>query len=233
MRRKFFVPVYQTLAKALGPSHWWPGETPFEVMIGAILTQNTNWKNVEKAIGNLRSRGILAPEKLAAIPAIELAPLIRSSGYFNQKAKKIHNLLDWFRKYNYSTELARETFVAQDNLRSELLAINGVGPETADSILCYALNLPVFVVDTYTIRWLARARPENATRDYRKLQAMVATEFENAYPTERDRVAHYNEFHALIVRLSYKTCTKRKPDCPNCPLRKKCATGRRSLVFSS
>lgn len=224
------IQAYKDLANAFGPSNWWPGETPYEVMVGAILTQNTSWKNVELAIAQLRSRNLLDPERLYNTETGELAPIIRSSGYYNQKAKKLKTLTTWFRNYNYSVQEVLATHENVLQLRTSLLALNGVGPETADSILCYAFEQPVFVVDAYTIRWLKRYAPELATDDYHELQKRVMLTFERAVSRARlsalPLTAHYNEFHALIVRLGYQTCTKSKPACLTCPLRRQCNEGK-------
>ncbi|MBL8020542.1 MAG: hypothetical protein JNM27_12810 [Leptospirales bacterium] len=224
------IQAYRKLADALGPSNWWPGETPFEVMVGAILTQNTSWKNVELAIAQLRSRNLLDPERLDRIETSELAPIIRSSGYFNQKARKLKTLTNWFRNYNYSVKEVLASHKSVSHLRASLLALNGVGPETADSILCYAFEQPVFVVDAYTTRWLKRYAPELATDDYHELQKTVMLTFERAVTraglSALPLTAHYNEFHALIVRLGYQMCTKNKPACLTCPLRRHCNEGK-------
>jgi len=143
--------IYQLLYDAFGPQHWWPGETTFEIMAGAILTQNTSWTNVEKAIANLKSAGYLTPEALHRIDLTQLAELIRPAGYYNIKAKRLKNFVNWLFD-NYSGELANLDTVYTDQLREELLAIKGIGRETADSILLYALGRPVFVVDAYTAR---------------------------------------------------------------------------------
>ncbi|MCE9599566.1 MAG: hypothetical protein K8S54_16530 [Spirochaetia bacterium] len=228
------IQAYKTLAKNLGPSNWWPGETPFEVMVGAILTQNTSWKNVERAIEQLRIRDLLVPEKLHSLTAEELAPIIRSSGYFNQKSRKLKNLVNWFRTYNYSVTDVISDHRSTLEIRSALLDLNGVGPETADSILCYAFALPLFVVDTYTVRWLSRYNPQLATNDYHELQSLVTHAFQRAYKSDNPAglTGHYNEFHALIVRLGYATCTKSNPDCGACPLRRQCNYGKQSQAAS-
>lgn len=221
---KLFRPVYNRLRAKLGPSQWWPGDSPFEVMVGAILTQNTSWKNVERAIAELKRHRLLRPRRMHALPPEELAPLIRSSGYYNQKAKKLHALLDWYSGYGYSVARIQRAFPPErrDALRRELLELRGVGPETADSILCYALGMPFFVVDAYTMRWLERYAPEHACRDYEPLRAAVEAELACAVSGEAEFVQILNEFHALIVRLCARICTKRRPDCEGCPLRRTC-----------
>ena len=193
--------------------------------MGAILTQNTSWKNVEKAIEALRQRKLLSPRKIEALPLNELASLVRSSGYYRQKALKLKALLQWFSSYGYSIKRIRSRFQAQElKLRQELLQIYGVGPETADSILCYAFDLPFFVVDAYTFRWLRRYAPSHALKadKYEVLRKTVEDEFARNFKAAELR-QHFNEFHALLVYLGKYFCTKRKPACPSCPLQKSCA----------
>ncbi len=147
--------IYQRLFNVYGPQHWWPGDTPFEVMIGAVLVQNTSWKNVEKALAKLRDADLLEPHALAALPVDELEELVRPAGYFRVKARRLLNLMQWLvERYDGSLQAMVQTPVAQ--LRRQLLEVNGVGPETADSILLYAGHLPTFVVDTYTYRIVTR-----------------------------------------------------------------------------
>ncbi|NLE38141.1 MAG: endonuclease III domain-containing protein [Pirellulaceae bacterium] len=201
--------VYHRLFDAYGPQHWWPGESPFEVMVGAILVQNTSWKNVEKAIDNLRDRDLLAPRALFDVPVEELAELIRPAGYYRMKAKRLHNLLRMVVE-NYDGDLDAMFSVHVHTLREQLLGVNGVGPETADSILLYAGNLPVFVIDTYTHRVLARHGWIEYEIDYHGLQEHFESNL------DRD-VALYNEFHALLVRVGHKHCRK-TPKCEGCPL---------------
>ena len=220
-----FLTPYQTLLKALGRSQWWPGDTAFEVMVGAILTQNTSWRNVEKAIHRLKSLQALRPKKMHLMPHPDLAEAIRSSGYFNQKARTLHNYLDWYSSYSYSPSLLlRKKASRAEPIRKELLSIKGIGPETADSILCYALELPVFVVDAYTHRWLARydsAAARASAGSYDLLKNMVQSDFQ-AHLAPDSLVQHFNEFHALIVRLGNAYCKKQNPLCPDCPLRREC-----------
>jgi endonuclease-3 related protein len=203
--------MYRRLLDLLGPQHWWPGETPFEVMVGAILTQNTNWGNVERAIANLKSTGMLAPRRLAACPSGRLAELIRPSGYFNVKAKRLKSFLDWLCARMDGAGLPRFRGLPTAALREELLGITGVGPETADSILLYALGRRTFVVDAYTRRFVERhdlIRP-GATYDEIKLL------FETNLPPS---VRLYNEYHALIVRLGKEFC-RPTARCEHCPMR--------------
>ncbi|HBO43684.1 MAG TPA: endonuclease [Planctomycetaceae bacterium] len=201
--------VYRRLFDAYGPQHWWPGESPFEVMVGAVLVQNTSWKNVEKAIDNLRERDLLAPRALFDVPVEELSELIRPAGYYRMKAKRLHNLLRMVVE-TYDGDLDAMFAVNVHTLREELLGVNGVGPETADSILLYAGNLPVFVIDTYTHRVLARHGWIEYEIDYHGLQEHFESNLEQD-------VALYNEFHALLVRVGHKHCRK-TPKCEGCPL---------------
>lgn len=201
--------IYDRLFAAYGHQHWWPGETPFEVMIGAVLVQNTAWKNVEKAIQNLRERDLLEPHALADVPIEELAELIRPAGYYRLKAKRLHNLLRLVvDRYDGSLERMFET--SQETLREELLATNGIGPETADSILLYAGDYPTFVVDTYTYRILTRHGWIGFEARYEEIK----DHFESGL--ERDATL-YNEYHALLVRVGHLHCRK-TPQCAGCPL---------------
>jgi endonuclease-3 related protein len=203
--------VYGRLLDAFGPQHWWPGESPFEVMVGAVLTQNTNWKNVERAIHNLREADLLEPHALLEVPLEELEELIRPAGYFRVKAKRLRSLLEFFvGRYDGSVEAMSATSVAE--LRGELLAVHGIGPETADSILLYAVGLPIFVVDAYTHRIFARHGWIGFDADYHQIQDYVQGELPQDAPT-------YNEFHSLLVRLGKNYCVKTNPKCAECPLR--------------
>ena len=202
--------LYQRLYDHFGPQHWWPGDTPFEVMLGAVLTQNTNWGNVEKAIDNLKGVGLLSYPRLAELPAGLLAEYIRPAGYYNIKAARLHNLFALIRDcYNGSLEqlLAEETGV----LRQALLAVKGIGPETADSILLYAAGRPVFVVDAYTYRILLRHDLINDEAGYEEIQELF---MDNVAPD----ALLYNEFHALLVRVGKEYCRKSAPRCQGCPL---------------
>ena len=201
--------IYNRLYEHFGPQHWWPGQTPLEIMIGAVLTQNTNWKNVEKAISNLKQASLLNAEALYRTDLEQLAGLIRPAGYFNVKAKRLQALIQWFWE-QYGGDPQRLMELPIDTLREQLLAIKGIGHETADSILLYALQKPVFVVDTYTARILARHFLTTPPTDYAQIQAL----FENALPTDQ---AYFNEFHALLVCCGKDFC-KPRPLCPGCPL---------------
>jgi endonuclease-3 related protein len=201
--------IYDLLFKRFGPQDWWPGDTPFEVIVGAILTQNTNWANVGKAITNLKKAKALTPDKLHLLDIKKLAELIRPAGYFNIKAKRLKNFLDWFFE-NYSGELKNLENVPTAELRQQLLSVKGIGPETADSILLYALNRPVFVVDAYTARICSRHHLIDEGADYHQIQEM----FESNLPSS---IQLFNEYHALIVHLGKDFC-KPTPKCGECPL---------------
>ncbi len=203
--------VYQRLFDTLGPQHWWPGETPFEVMVGAVLTQNTNWQNVEKAIGNLREADLLQPAALYAVPVEELEELLRPAGYFRIKSRRLRNLLT-FVMDRYNGNLGTMFATSMGALREELLAVNGIGPETADSILLYAGIMPVFVVDAYTHRILSRHGWIDLEADYHQIQDFL----QGRLP---DDPALFNEFHALLVFVGKHYCRKRSPRCDECPLR--------------
>ena len=202
--------MYRCLLRALGPRHWWPAETPFEVMVGAILTQNTAWANVSKAIDNLRGADMLDAHRLAAGSVARLARLIRPSGYFNQKARRLSAFAEWFCD-RYAGDVRRMRRRRAHTLRRELLDLNGIGEETADSMLLYALGKPVFVVDAYTRRILSRHGVVGAKAKYCEIQEF----FESRLPRDTDL---YNEFHALIVALGNSACRK-TPRCEECPLR--------------
>ena len=218
--------AFCTLHSAFGPQHWWPGDTAFEMMVGAILTQNTNWGNVERAIANLKAAGLLEPRPLADCPEEKLAEIIRPSGYFRVKAKRLREFALWLRRqegrpssivHRPSDPIAALRGRPTERLRRELLSVHGIGPETADSILLYALRRRKFVVDAYTRRFLARhgliapaclAAAKAAT--YEEIQSLFER---NLPPSQR----LYNEYHALIVRLGKEFC-RAKPRCDLCPL---------------
>ncbi|MFH0732935.1 MAG: endonuclease III domain-containing protein [Candidatus Omnitrophota bacterium] len=199
--------------KIYGPRNWWPANSPFEVIVGAILTQNTSWRNVDKAIRNLKKKRKLSPRALHNIGKTELASLIRPSGYYNIKAKRLKSFIDFlFKKHKGSLKSLFSG--AAGSLRAKLLNINGIGPETADSIILYAANKPVFVVDAYTKRILQRQGLIKKSASYEKVQQL----FEGNLP-KSSRL--FNEYHALIVEHA-KTICKKKPLCALCALRKDC-----------
>jgi endonuclease-3 related protein len=203
---------YKDLLDHYGPQRWWPAETPFEVMVGAILTQNTAWANVEKAIRNLKSYGLLDPLKLHEIDQDTLALAIRPAGYFNVKAARLKSFMRWF-VTRHGGEVGRLKQIPAQRLREELLEVKGIGPETADSILLYALDMPTFVADTYTYRLLTRHGLLSEDAAYEDMQEF----FEKKLPRDR---ALFNEFHALIVAVGKEFC-RPKARCEQCPLRKR------------
>jgi endonuclease-3 related protein len=212
MREKL-LNLYEYLYAEYGAQNWWPAKTPFEVSIGAILVQSTAWENVVKAINNLKAVDILTPERLGEIPQTELETLIRPSGYYRVKAKKIRAFLEHLRAHHQNRLallFARETSA----LRKELLSIYGIGEETADSILLYAAEKPIFVVDAYTHRLFTRLGWVNGKYHYDRLQRI----FMSSLPPD---VQFFNEYHALIVRHGKETCRKR-PRCEGCVLRQQC-----------
>lgn len=201
--------IYDKMFAHFGPQHWWPGETPFEVMVGAILTQNTNWGNVEKAIANLKTKNVLDARKMLQLVPEVLAELIRPAGYFNIKTQRLRNFLSYFvESYDADVERMRERSLS--TLREELLAVKGIGRETADSILLYALDKPSFVIDAYTHRVLSRHFLITEDADYDEMQQLMMASFPEDVP-------HYNEYHALLVRIGKEFC-KPKPQCEQCPL---------------
>ncbi len=203
--------IYERLYAHFGPQNWWPAETPFEVCVGAILTQNTNWRNVERAIENLKARGLLSPEALNELTEGELAAFIRPAGYFRVKARRLKAFVRWLVE-NYGGRLEKLSEKETEELRRELLSIPGIGPETADSILLYALERPVFVVDAYTRRILLRHGLVTEEADYHEIQELF---MENLPP----EVPLFNEYHALLVACGKHLCRPKKPLCPDCPLR--------------
>ena len=211
--------LYDRLFAEYGEQHWWPGETPFEVMVGAILTQNTAWTNVEKAISALREADALNPEALRTLPLEDIAALIRPSGYFNAKALKLRALGEYLA--GYDDDIGR-LFASKplDELREELLGLHGVGPETADSMMLYAGNLPSFVIDAYTIRVLSRLGiiKADSKPKYEDMRAL----FQESLPTD---VQLFNEYHALFVAHGKDVCKSRKPLCSECVLVAYCPVG--------
>jgi len=201
--------IYRRLLTAYGPQHWWPADSAFEVIVGAVLTQNTSWNAVEQAIARIKERGLLSIPALHHIPVEELSHLVRPAGYFRLKARRLKNLID-FLVTEYAGDLDRMGTISTGELRSRLLAVNGIGPETADSILLYAFRRPVFVVDAYTLRVLSRHRLILPRAAYGELQALF---MEHLPPDE----ALFNEYHALLVQVGKRHC-RPTPSCPGCPL---------------
>jgi endonuclease III related protein len=234
---------YGTLFSAWGAQHWWPAETQFEVIVGAYLTQNTAWTNVERALANLRAAGALTVDGIRTIRLSRLERLVRPSGYFRQKAKRLKTFVA-FLDQKYASSLEKMFSEPTIKLRHELLSLNGVGPETADSILLYAGNHPVFVVDAYTRRILDRHGIVPAKSDYEEIrdlfqnalapvvqeQRVVTTALESGFrgashpPSAMSTakrtalVQVYNEMHGLIVGVGKNHCGKSQPDCDRCPL---------------
>lgn len=210
MAENKFTKIFTMLYDHFGPQEWWPGDSPFEIMVGAILTQNTNWANVQKAIANLKEAEFLSFPALSVLPVDELAQLIKPAGYFNIKAKRLKNFLQMINE-QYNGKLERFLDTDLPAARYALLSVKGIGPETADSILLYAANHPVFVVDAYTHRIFSRHHLVAEESTYHLIQE----EFHDQLPTQS---ALYNEYHALIVTLGKNYCRKNNPRCSQCPL---------------
>lgn len=212
--------IYILLYDHFGKQNWWPAETPFEVIVGAILTQNTSWKNVEKSINTLKEKKLLSPDALYNLTNEELAFLIKSSGFYNLKAIRLKNFLNFFKTYNFDINNLKNA----DNIRKLLLAIKGIGKETADSIILYALNKPVFVVDAYTKRIFHRLGFIHSQKsDYDTVQ--------NLFHSNLTKDANlFNEYHALIVETAKSYCRK-KPLCALCPLNLICKYAKMNLKF--
>ncbi|MFO7595320.1 MAG: endonuclease III domain-containing protein [Desulfocurvibacter africanus] len=220
-RANRFMDMYQAMLAALGPSGWWPGETSFEVAVGAVLTQNTSWANVEKAMATLRAHDLLTPAAMLDISEAALAEAIRPAGYYRIKAGRLANLLRFLR--TEAEEFGHGEADLHDpalpmlqgrnarELRERLLTVRGIGPETADSILLYALGLPMFVVDAYTARIALRHGLAFEDAGYHELQDI----FTDALPED---AALFNEYHALLVRVGHEWCRKKEPRCRDCPL---------------
>ncbi len=202
--------IYRILYNHYGPQGWWPADSPFEVMVGAVLTQNTSWQNVDKAIAVLKERKLLSLKRLVLIDEQELAGLIRASGYYNLKARRLKNLLLMIER-QFDGDLDRLFETGIDAARESLLAVKGIGPETADSILLYAGNLPVFVIDAYTHRLFSRHHLVPEECDYQTMQEL----FMDCLPED---AVLFNEYHALIVATVKEFCKKNNPRCAVCPL---------------
>lgn len=209
INKKILLDIYNVLFQKFGPQHWWPGDSPFEIAVGAILTQNTNWENVEKAIRNLKREKCLRAKELNAMPHAKLAFLIKPAGYFNVKARRLKNFLSFLTNH-YKGSMKYMEAADTSHLRESLLVVNGIGPETADSILLYALERPVFVIDAYTKRVLHRHGIVTEKVTYHDMQDL----FHSSLPND---VQLFNEFHALFVMAGKHYC-KPKPRCAGCPL---------------
>jgi len=209
-KKEILLKIYNSLYHYFGPLNWWPGDTPFEIMVGAILTQNTSWSNVEKAINNLKKENLLEPRKFYRIKQEELAQLVKPSGYYNIKAQRLKNFVNLL--VNDFEGSAEKMFSGDGReLRKKLLKVNGIGPETADSILLYAGKKAFFVVDAYTKRIFSRHKLISKDSTYYQIQ-----EFFNRN-LDRD-VELFNEFHAQIVMLGKTICTSKNPYCAKCPI---------------
>jgi len=203
--------IYQKLYSYFGHQHWWPANTPFEVIVGAILAQNTSWLNVERAIDNLKKNELLEPPKLYRLSHKRLASTIKPAGYYNIKAKRLKNFLNFLFK-SYKGSLRKMSLQDTHQLRRQLLSVNGIGPESADSILLYCFGKPVFVVDAYTIRILLRHHLIKEGTSYDKIQNLFMQNL-------KKDVKLFNEYHALLVKLGKDYCLKSKPKCHICPLK--------------
>ena len=212
MNSRKALQIYEQLFGAYGPQHWWPADSPFEVMVGAILTQNTNWKNVEKAIANLKAEKMLGAAAMAACDRQRLAELIRPSGFFRQKAERLQLFCRFFLENGENRALQQ---LPLEELRRKLLDLHGIGPETADSMLLYALDKPVFVVDAYTRRIFTRLGLLTDPLGYETIRHYFESQLEASLPL-------YQEYHALIVEHAKRHCRVR-PDCRCCPLAGCCA----------
>ena len=216
-RRDLLNAMFAVMLGHFGPSNWWPAKTPFEVALGAILTQNTAWTNVDKALATLDAETGLLPDRIAALPQAELEACIRSAGFFRQKSKKIRSFLalleahDGLGHGDADTSLRCFSAVEDAELRRILLGVSGIGPETADCILLYALDRPYFVVDAYTRRIMSRHGLVPESVEYAELQEFFMDALEPDVPA-------FNEYHALIVRTGKDFCRKTKPRCGSCPL---------------
>jgi len=210
IRDNQYAEVYQLLFDHFGPQDWWPADSPFEIVVGAVLTQNTNWSNVSKAIDNLREAGLLSYSSLRSLSVDEIAEYIRPSGYYNLKAKRLRNLLSMIEE-EYCGDFDLFLGERHDICRENLLSVKGVGPETADAILLYACNQPAFVIDAYTHRVFSRHSLVDEETDYESMQEL----FLGKLPED---VELFNEYHALIVKTATTYCKKNNPLCERCPL---------------
>jgi endonuclease-3 related protein len=202
--------IYELLLAHFGPQNWWPGDTPFEIVVGAVLTQNTNWANVSRVIEGLKKEGLLFFDGLHGLPQELLAEKIRPAGYYNLKAARLRNLLDFIAQ-EYEGSLDAMFAEELHSLREKILTVKGIGPETADSILLYGGNKPVFVIDAYTHRIFSRHNIIAAEEGYYEIQEYFGLNLPEDVPL-------FNEYHALIVRTGKEFCKKSKPLCSRCPL---------------
>ncbi|AEF96824.1 endonuclease III domain-containing protein [Methanotorris igneus] len=207
--------IYHLLLSHFGYQNWWPAETRYEVVIGAVLTQNTSWKNVEKAIENLKKENLIDERKILEIDTEKLKKLIKPAGFYNIKAERLKNITHHIVKNYGSTENLAKLPIKLEDLRKELLNVKGIGKETADSILLYALDRPIFVVDAYTKRIFSRLGVIEGGEEYDEIRHI----FEENLPKD---LKIYKEYHALIVELGKHYCKKRNPACEKCPLSDLC-----------
>ncbi len=208
--------AYELMFAHFGHRHWWPGETPFEVCVGAILTQNTNWGNVERAIVNLKKEDLLEPRRLFAVPESKLAALLRPAGYFNVKARRLRCFLKVLVE-DYAGQLERLFEGPTESVRDRLLAINGIGPETADSMLLYAGGHSRFVIDAYTKRIFHRHRWCRPQANYSEVQAICEGALDHKPPEKL--LDYWQDFHAQFVAVGNKYCRPKNPRCELCPLK--------------
>ncbi len=213
--RKKFLLIYESLLSAYGPQQWWPGSTPFEVIVGAILTQRVAWSNVEKAIVSLKEAGLMDPQRLDKAQLPEIAALIRPSVYYNTKAKKLRAFTRFLAE-RYNGDLKQLLYLDLPSLRAELLSVHGIGEETADAIILYAAGKPSFVVDAYTKRILSRLGLIEERESYRAVRNL----FMENLPLD---LSLYNEYHALLVRHGKERCRSQVPLCLGCPLEEPCS----------
>lgn len=211
--RARLLQIYDLLLASYGIQHWWPAKSPFEVMVGAVLTQSCAWRNVEKAISALKKAKIRSPRGLRDMNLPEIAELIRPCGYYNVKARKLRALAHWLEK-SCGDDIKRLSRYDTESLRKELLGVYGIGEETADSIMLYALGKPVFVIDAYTRRILSRLGLKPAQENYAGYQSLLM----NNLPSD---ARLFNEYHALLVYLGKEACRK-IPLCHRCPLYEIC-----------
>ncbi len=210
---KLLPDIYHRLLARFGPQHWWPADEPFEVIVGAILTQSAAWSNVEKAITNLRGAGALSPRALRKLPRAKLAELVHPSGYYNAKALKLKGFAYWLGNH-YDDDLDRLFALDAEEMRQQLLSVHGIGPETADSIILYAAGKPIFVIDAYTRRIISRLGLAPEKDSYAGYQALF---MENLPPDAQ----LFNDYHALLVCQGKNVC-RRQPLCGECCLRDIC-----------
>ena len=208
--RKKLKDLYIGLLAAYGHQGWWPAETSYEVMVGAILTQNTNWKNVERAIANLKRENLLSPAALARVPTEQLAEVIRPAGYYRIKAARLKNFITMLVR-DFGGDLGALFALRTSSLREAVLAVSGIGPETADSIVLYAAHKSVFVIDAYTARILYRHGVIDIDATYEDMQALMQDSL-------AEDVAMFQEYHALLVEVGKRQCKKAAPVCAGCPL---------------